>query len=504
MDQTHLKILLVEDHVGDVQLARIMLTDATSGAMLPPVDMMQAPKLANAIAFMKQLTFDIILLDLNLPDSSSIETFDQLTAVSPDTPIIILTGMEDERIAELAVQRGAQDYLVKSDLTPSLLSRAIRYAIERQHLRVALTESQQALAISEAQRHNIITHNADGILILDHDQIVHFVNPAAEEILGQSSSDLLQKPFPMPITPQQEISEMTITTTNGRRVIEIRQVTIEWNQQEMVQASLRDITDHKEAKNLLAQKAAQLELKNYELDQFNMTMAHQVQGLLAQIIGYTSLIEMDYTNALPGDVGMILHRVQQSASKMNNVVNELLLLGSVRHDDVAILPVEMHRVINEVHKRLRFQIDAANGRITYHTDPETWPRVLGQPSWLEEVWVNYITNGLKYGGDPPNLELGVDTPRDNYIRFWVRDNGNGISPKDQERLFKPHSRLQQPHVRGEGLGLSIVHRIIDKCGGKVGVDSTVGSGSTFWFTLQEASPDPFPETEHSMAAGNRS
>jgi signal transduction histidine kinase len=73
------------------------------------------------------------------------------------------------------------------------------------------------------------------------------------------------------------------------------------------------------------------------------------------------------------------------------------------------------------------------------------------------------------------------------IRFWVKDNGVGIAPADQKKLFKPHTRLRQRRVRGEGLGLSIVHRIVKKCAGQVGVESELGAGSTFWFTLPEAS-----------------
>jgi signal transduction histidine kinase len=69
------------------------------------------------------------------------------------------------------------------------------------------------------------------------------------------------------------------------------------------------------------------------------------------------------------------------------------------------------------------------------------------------------------------------------VRYWVKDNGEGISQVDQKKLFKPHTRLHQTRARGEGVGLSIVRRIVEKCGGKVGVESEPGQGSTFWFTL---------------------
>ena len=123
--------------------------------------------------------------------------------------------------------------------------------------------------------------------------------------------------------------------------------------------------------------------------------------------------------------------------------------------------------------------------------------MLGHPAWVEEVWVNYISNACKYGGidgQPPRIELGADpigsenTAGITVFRFWVRDYGPGIAPEDQARLFTPFTRLDQVRVRGYGLGLSIVRRIVEKLGGEVGVqsDGVPGAGCEFSFTLPAA------------------
>ena len=117
--------------------------------------------------------------------------------------------------------------------------------------------------------------------------------------------------------------------------------------------------------------------------------------------------------------------------------------------------------------------------------PKSWPKALGYGPWIEEVWANYLSNALKYGGQPPEIELGAELMPNQMVRFWVKDNGAGISPADQARLFTPFTQLG-PTNKGHGLGLSIVQRIISKCGGQVGCTSN-GSGSTFWFTLPAAS-----------------
>jgi signal transduction histidine kinase len=102
---------------------------------------------------------------------------------------------------------------------------------------------------------------------------------------------------------------------------------------------------------------------------------------------------------------------------------------------------------------------------------------------LEEVWVNYLSNGLKYGGQPPRLELGAAVQADGLVRFWVRDNGPGLSPEAQTRLFTEFTRLDRTRAQGHGLGLSIVRRIMEKLSGQFGVESSPGQGSLFYFSL---------------------
>jgi signal transduction histidine kinase len=101
---------------------------------------------------------------------------------------------------------------------------------------------------------------------------------------------------------------------------------------------------------------------------------------------------------------------------------------------------------------------------------------------LEEVWANLISNAIKYGGTPPHIELGGDISCNGMIRFWVHDNGKGIPPAIQARLFQV-PRVFEERIKGKGLGLVIVRRMVEKLKGEVGVESTLGEGSTFFFTL---------------------
>jgi two-component system, sensor histidine kinase and response regulator len=149
---------------------------------------------------------------------------------------------------------------------------------------------------------------------------------------------------------------------------------------------------------------------------------------------------------------------------------------------VEVKPLNMTDIIVEVQLGLATMIETYEAQITL---PEAWPVALGHAPWVEEVWANYISNAIKYGGRPPQVELGATVQEDGMVRFWVRDNGTGLTPAEQDQLFVPYTRLKKTPAKGHGLGLSIVRRIVEKLGGQVGIESEglPGQGSVFSFTL---------------------
>jgi signal transduction histidine kinase len=239
----------------------------------------------------------------------------------------------------------------------------------------------------------------------------------------------------------------------------------------------------------IKERAAELESQNLALNDFAHTVAHQIQGLLSQMVGYASLVDSHYQEQLSEQTKQAVDQIMQSGYKMNNVITELLFLASMRSETVQVNELDNKRILAEVMKRLRYQIRETQAKITL---PNSWPSAVGYAPWIEEVWLNYMSNGLKYGskGDtPPVLRLGASQESNGMVRFWLADNGPGIAEIDQKRLFKPHTRLTSKQIRGEGLGLSICWRIVKKCGGEVGVESQEGSGSCFWFTLPVKIPN---------------
>jgi len=226
-----------------------------------------------------------------------------------------------------------------------------------------------------------------------------------------------------------------------------------------------------------------LQASNAELDAFAHTVAHDLKGSLAGIVLNVEFLKRYSPKMTKEKLGEKLENIYGVGMMMANIIDELLLLAGVRKGSVKAMPLDMARIVKHAQSRLHLMINKHQGEVI---QPDSWPVALGHAAWVEEVWVNYLSNGLKYGGTPPVLELGATSHPGGMVRFWVRDNGPGIPLESRDKLFAEFTRLEQTRAQGHGLGLSIVKRIVEKLGGQVGVESADGQGSTFYFSLPES------------------
>jgi PAS domain S-box-containing protein len=231
-----------------------------------------------------------------------------------------------------------------------------------------------------------------------------------------------------------------------------------------------------------AQLYGQLEERNDELDAFGHTVAHDLRGPLTNLIGYAEMLGVLFEDEISPQALTCVQTIGLSALKMDQIISSLLLLATLRNAAESITEVEMEPVAYAAVERFREQIDQRGIEVDVMPD---LPRALGHGPWLEEVFANLVDNAIKYIGkenESPCITIrGV--AQDNMVRYEVSDNGLGIKPEDRDRLFEMFSRFHKGEGRGLGLGLSIIKRIIGKLNGTLGVDSILGEGSTFWFTL---------------------
>ena len=255
-----------------------------------------------------------------------------------------------------------------------------------------------------------------------------------------------------------------------------------YQQLEQHRDHLQDLVDARTAQ--LEREIEAHEKLILDLESFSHTVAHDLKNPLHLMMSYSQMLPrlIEDENA---ELKQFVAVISQTGHRMGRIIDELLTLASVRQQDVASLPIDMAAVVVEVEGRLLGMIQKSQAVIA---KPQTWPMALGYAPWVVEVWANYVSNAIKYGGTPPHILLGADViPGDDaatsYVRFWIQDNGVGIAPQDQEQLFTQFTRFSETRARGDGLGLSIVRRIVEKLGGAVGVASVVGEGSCFFFTL---------------------
>jgi PAS domain S-box-containing protein len=384
--------------------------------------------------------------------------------------------------------RSAQDSASLSGLPEEIAGHKSDLNIER---RVAFVAH---LFQNDVTIRTLLESLAEGVVVIDSTATIVLVNKQVEKLFGYTKDEIVGRPlnillpdrfravhpqhvdgfFEKPkIRPMGLEQELAARHKSGRDFpVEISLSHLETTSGSLAMAFITDITLRKEA-------ISSLESRNEELDAFAHTVAHDLRGSLATLIGYSELLNDPEAKLNEGQVRDSLNIIYRMSRKMSDIVDELLLLSSVRKEDVIASPLDMVPIIHEATFRLRQKIEEQNAKIILAKD---FPTAIGYAPWLEEVWYNYISNAVKYGGTHPEILLGGELTGDGYARFWVKDNGPGLDIAEQSQLFIPYSSRANSS-QGHGLGLSIVKRIVEKLNGDVGVESEVNQGSIFYFKL---------------------
>jgi PAS domain S-box-containing protein len=402
----------------------------------------------------------------------------------------------DQVIGVLDLQDDQPHRFSQSDLdTFSALAGHIATTLHNARLFEEQKQAEEALRKSEERFRTVADFTYDWEYWIGPDGNYLYVSPSCERITGYTANDFMEQADLLErIThpadrhllvnhPDHKLEHQGVTS------IDFRIITREGEERWLNhvchpvygsdggwlgrRASNRDITHRKHAEE-------ELRRANQDLDAFARTAAHDLQNPLSLILNYAELLKEEVR--LSEEHSQYLSALIRNAHKMNSIINELLLLAGVRKSTVEIKPLNMGRIVSEAQQRLIHMIREYQAELIL---PANWPEAIGYAPWIEQVWANYISNGIKYGGNPPRLQLGATERSDGLIRFWIRDNGSGLSLEEQARLFVPFTRLDQVRATGHGLGLSIVRRIVTKLGGEVGVESEgiPGNGCIFFFTL---------------------
>lgn len=316
-----------------------------------------------------------------------------------------------------------------------------------------------------------------GVILLDKRAHIIEVNTVAESILGKREKFLLNNHIHKVLPECKDVvkdypigsdlcTEMTLSDSKKTYELKVNPLS-DGSQDSYGQIIMMwDITVQKMAFE--------------ELDAYARTVAHDLKSPLSQIIGSARIIDNKLCQGEQYDE--FLQNIISTGEKMANIVDSLLILAHIRNvDKVEVEQVDMKSVVNTVIERLQPTIVSSGTSLKVG---EEWVDTQGNALWLEEVWVNLISNAIKYGGNPPEVEVGC-TRLTNSVKYWVKDNGQGLNSEEQRYLFTEFTRSHpdREKIKGHGLGLSIVQRILRKLNGKIGVESEIGKGSEFYFIL---------------------
>jgi PAS domain S-box-containing protein len=507
------EILVVDDQPANLETLTAILTE--HGHRVRP-----AANGHSAVKAAQESPPDLILLDILMPNVDGYEVCERLKADerTRDIPIVFISGLGDTQEKVKAFAAGGVDYVTKPFHVEEVLARVethlalrtMRSQLEEKNAQLGqeITErlrTEQRLR-QERDKAQLYLDVAGVIIVaIDVDQNVTLINRTGCKVLGCSENAILGKNWFDTFIPEgirnqvrtaftelmagglEDVGyfENPVLSGDGQTRLIAWHNTVLKNQAGQIIGTLSsgaDITKRKHAEEALQRYAAELEQRNEELDAFAHTVAHDLHNPLSVIVGFADTLQEDFA-AIPRErFNEYLETIARNGRTMSNIIDELLLLAGVRLMEVEMDPIDMVWVAAEAQQRLAYMVQQYRANVILPPE-ESWPVAVGYAPWVEEVWVNYISNAIKYGGSPPRVELGGTEQADGMMRFWVRDNGRGLTLEEQERLFIPFTRLDRVRAKGHGLGLSVVRRIVERLGGQVGVESATGQGSVFYFTL---------------------
>jgi PAS domain S-box-containing protein len=366
--------------------------------------------------------------------------------------------------------------------------------------------AEEALRESEARFRRVVESNMIGILFWDLSGNITEANNAFLEMVGYTREDLLlgkvhwkkMTPVEYNYLDEKGIQELAATgicspfekeyiRKDGSRIPVLMGGAVLEGYQDKGVCFVIDITERKRMEEALFKQAQELARSNAELEQFAYVASHDLQEPLRMVASYTQLLSRRYKGKLDEDADDFIDFAVDGANRMQRLIQDLLEYSRLGTRSREFEMVDCDRSFAEAIANLQIAIAESNATITH--DP--LPSVRGDATQLGQLLQNLIGNGIKFRKDEPSqVHVSAQTSENEWV-FSVRDNGIGIAPAHQARIFVIFQRL---HARetypGTGIGLAICKKIVDRHGGRIWVDSEWGQGSVFYFTIPRTGENP--------------
>ena len=481
-----IRVLVVDDSPADYELTRQAAHDGARD--LFAFDW--CSDYESGLTAMLEGRHEVYVIDNHIGHRSGVELIREATVQGCIGPKVMCTGSASTAIEGKAIMAGAVDFLSKDSIEPESLVRLLRNTVARHRAFRSQREEIERLAQSDTSL-RIVVHHADGLVIVDPEGVVRFVNPAAESILGQRHAELAGTVLDLPEAGCTE--EQTIDRPGGEeRVLSVRCTSLLWEGEPCRVASLRDITEERAAREQLghAQKMA-------VVGRLAGGVAHDFNNLLMGILGSLELASS------PGLGERERNRRLMEARATAERAAELTrrLLGTARLHRTQSRPVDLSALVGQSASILRSLVGDGI-ELDLPVAKGCW--VHGDPVELEQVLLNLVSNGRDAMAAKGELRVELERQGEEVV-LRVVDDGGGMSDEVASHIFEPFYTTKEAGS-GTGLGLSIVYRVVQDCGGRIAVRSRVGGGTTIeiHFPLSEpapVAPTPAMDDSGSFALG---
>jgi signal transduction histidine kinase len=512
-------ILLMEDNAEDRADMRQMLLRGGSRRYRFSEARFGAEGVRKVLA-LEHGPVDCVLLDYGLPDMDALEVLAALCngAAMPTCPVVVITGAAVEEGQPL-LSAGAQDFIGKRWTSADSLTRAVENAVDRYALQVERRRAEDSLRASD-ERYRALFNSIDaGYAVVEvmfgetgvvADARCLEVNPAFAQQTGlaDAAGQTLRALVPgiealwieafgtvaltgLPVRLEQYSAAMG-------RWFDMYAFRLGAPQARQVAMLFNDTTERKNNESALVAAKAEADSANRAKSDFLLNMSHELRSPLSSILGFTQLIEGGKPRPTPAQqdsVEQILH----AGWYLLGLINEILDLTSIDSGKTVLTARAMPMA--EVLDDCQAMIEPQAQRSGIHVGFPVLDRsilVQADPVRTKQVLINLLTNAIKYNRAGGRVDVRCTAAPGQPVRVSVEDTGEGLSQAQLDRLFDPFNRLGQElgAEPGTGIGLVICKRLVELMGGRIGVASTVGVGSCFWFELD-------PATELKLGADQR-
>ena len=488
MTSDQMRVLLIEDDPDDIILVKEALADVSLGK----IKLEYTGRLSRGLIELSSHPYDVVLLDLNLPDSQGLETLKTVIKSYPKVPVVVLSGLADDITTIEAVRRGAQDYLVKGDISGPTLVRVLRYAIERKQAEAVLRESEAKYrALVETTPNGITLTDLDGKLVLCNQQTaaMHgYDNP--EEMIGINVYELV-------IPADRQLAGLnTQKTLNEGRVMNAEYSLVRKDGShfpaEISAVLLRDAagaptgfigTTRDTTERIRALEAEKRLIKLRE--EFISSVSNDLRNPLFSLMGYLDLLRSGKVNDSNLHNEYLL-RATKDANRLLGMVNELLDFSLSESQSLALnyAKVDLVALVQDVLQSFREQADARRISLKYAPkDPSLIADV--DLSRMRRMLINLVENAIKFSEMDDKVLVKVESLNGNAI-LNVIDQGCGIPNEDYSKIFEKYYQVNHSpnkNTFGMGLGLYIATLIVEAHGGTITVESKLNIGSKFTITV---------------------